>query len=168
MSSKYIGIMTILLALSASGFGSAFAGGAASVPEGGTPAEAASPPPKSPIRLSTIDFQDTAEGAGKLTIAGVALPGSEVYLFLDDEPFATVMPDDGGKWSIESGMKLENGRHTLRADTTRPPTCWRHGPSSLFSEASQGQAKRLRNRRRPRRHRPSGGGHHNRRPRKNG
>ncbi|MBC8020278.1 MAG: hypothetical protein H7X78_03585 [Methyloceanibacter sp.] len=116
MSSKYIGIMTILLALSASGFGSAFAGGAASVPEGGTPAEAASPPPKSPIRLSTIDFQDTAEGAGKLTIAGVALPGSEVYLFLDDEPFATVMPDDGGKWSIESGMKLENGRHTLRAD----------------------------------------------------
>ena len=116
MSSKYIGIMTILLALSASGFGSAFAGGAASVPEGGTPAEAASPPPKSPIRLSTIDFQDTAEGAGKLTIAGVALPGSEVYLFLDDEPFATVMPDDGGKWGIESGMKLENGRHTLRAD----------------------------------------------------
>jgi hypothetical protein len=116
MSSKYIGIMTILLALGASGFGSAFAGGAASVPEGGTPAEAASPPPKSPIRLSTIDFQDTAEGTGKLTIAGVALPGSEVLLFLDDEPFATVMPDDGGKWSIESGMKLEDGRHTLRAD----------------------------------------------------
>jgi hypothetical protein len=116
MSSKYIGIMTILLALGASGFGSAFAGGAASVPEGGTPAEAASPPPKSPIRLSTIDFQDTAEGAGKLTIAGVALPGSEVHLFLDDEPFATVMPDDGGKWTIESGMKLEDGRHTLRAD----------------------------------------------------
>ena len=115
MSSKYIGIMTILLALGASGFGSAFAGGAASVPEGGTPAEAASPP-KSPIRLSTIDFQDTAEGTGKLTIAGVALPGSEVLLFLDDEPFATVMPDDGGKCSIESGMKLEDGRHTLRAD----------------------------------------------------
>ncbi len=27
-----------------------------------------------------------------------------------------VMPDDAGKWSLEKEMKLEDGRHTVRAD----------------------------------------------------
>jgi hypothetical protein len=66
--------------------------------------------------VSTIDFQDTADGSGKLTLAGVALPGSELLLFLDDEPIAKVMPDSGGKWSYEGAMTLGDGRHTLRAD----------------------------------------------------
>jgi hypothetical protein len=37
-------------------------------------------------------------------------------LFFDDEPLAKALPDDGGKWSIESEMKLGEGRHTIRAD----------------------------------------------------
>jgi hypothetical protein len=59
---------------------------------------------------------DTNDGSGKLTVAGIALPGKELYLFLDDEPLAKAVPDDGGKWSIESEMKLGDGRHTIRAD----------------------------------------------------
>ena len=72
--------------------------------------------PKSPLRLSTVDYIDTDNGSGKLTIAGIALPGKELYLFFDDQPLAKALPDDGGKWSIESEMKLGEGRHTIRAD----------------------------------------------------
>ena len=89
MSSKYIGIMTILLALGASGFGSAFAGGAASVPEGGTPAEAASPPPKSPIRLSTINFQDTAASVWRPV---PAVPGAKSFCFWMMSPLPQSCP----------------------------------------------------------------------------
>ena len=117
MSGKYIGIVTILLALGAFGLGSSLAGNAESAAEGGAPsAEEAAPPPRSPLRLSTVDFQDTVEGSGKLKLAGIALPGRDLYLFLDDEPIATVTPDDGGNWSFERTMMLDDGRHTLRAD----------------------------------------------------
>ncbi len=118
MNGKYIHIMTVILALGSSGFGSAFAGDTGGEPQAGAPAGEGSEatPPRAPLRLSTVDFEDTSAGAGKLTLAGVALPGHELYLFLDDEPLAKVVPDDGGKWSFEGGMTLSEGRHTLRAD----------------------------------------------------
>ncbi len=72
--------------------------------------------PRAPLRLDTVDFQDTGDGSGNLKLAGIALPGKELYLFLDDQPFANVLPDDGGNWSIEKDMKLDTGRHTFRAD----------------------------------------------------
>jgi hypothetical protein len=110
----------VAFGLVAFGLGSAFVGAGNSAPEGAMSAaegsDTSSPPPRSPLRVSTIDFQDTADGSGKLTLAGVALPGSELFLFLDDEPFATVMPDGGGKWSYEGVLTLGDGRHTLRAD----------------------------------------------------
>ena len=118
MNSKYIRIVTVLLALGASGLGPAFAGDADSIGEGAAAAaaEEASSPPRAPLRVSKVDFQDTEDGSGKLTLAGIALPGSELQLFLDNAPLATVMPDDGGKWSFESAMALDDNRHTLRAD----------------------------------------------------
>ena len=73
-------------------------------------------PPKSPLRLSTIDYQDAGDKPGKLTVAGVALPGRELFLFLDDQPFTNTVPDDSGNWSVESEVKLSDGRHTFRAD----------------------------------------------------
>ncbi len=118
MNGKYIHIMTVLLALGSTPFGPAFAGDTGGEPQAVVPAgegsEAA--PPRAPLRLSTVDFADTSAGAGKLTLAGVAIPGHELYLFLDDAPLAKVMPDDGGKWNFEGGMTLQEGRHTLRAD----------------------------------------------------
>jgi hypothetical protein len=120
MTCNCIRIVTVAIGLAALGLGAAFVGGGAGLPEGAASAaegsETASPPPRSPLRLSTIDFQDRGAGSGKLTLAGVALPGSELHLFLDDEPFATVTPDGGGKWSYEGAMTLGDGRHTLRAD----------------------------------------------------
>ena len=73
-------------------------------------------PPKAPLRLSTIDYQDAGDKPGKLTVAGVALPGKELFLFLDDQPFTNTVPDDSGNWSVESEVKLSDGRHTFRAD----------------------------------------------------
>jgi len=133
ISSKYIFIVAVVLALSASGLSPKSAQATEGVPgdqslteQQGTPSDAtgeseAEPQlPRSPIRVNTIDFQDTGGGSGKLTLAGIALPGNELYLFLDDEPFAKVLPDDGGKWSVENEMKLDEGRHTFRADQYDP------------------------------------------------
>jgi hypothetical protein len=113
IGSKYLGIMAVVAAIGASGIYVNSARAAEDTPAAG---ESGSTVPRSPIRLSTVDYVDTDGGSGKLTIAGVALPGKELYLFLDDQPLAKAVPDDGGKWSIESAMKLGDGRHTIRAD----------------------------------------------------
>jgi hypothetical protein len=133
MSSKYIEIVAVLAAIGMGGLypKSGYAeetvpGDQRLIESQGTLSDATSGSEaqshRSPIRLNTIDYKDTDGGSGKLTIAGIALPGNELYLFLDNEPLAKVVPDDGGKWSIESGMKLADGRHTLRADQYDPTT----------------------------------------------
>jgi hypothetical protein len=121
-SSKYLGILAVIAAISAAGLCPKSAPAAESVPgdqslieNEGAPSDGPTVP-RSPLRLSTVDYVDTTGGSGKLTVAGIALPGKELYLFLDDEPLAKAVPDDGGKWSIESEMTLGEGRHTLRAD----------------------------------------------------
>jgi hypothetical protein len=122
ISSKYLGIMAVVAMIGAAGLCPKSAPAAESVPgdqslieNEGASSEGATVP-RSPLRLSTVDYVDTSGGSGKLTVAGIALPGKELYLFLDDEPLAKAVPDDGGKWSVESEMKLDEGRHTLRAD----------------------------------------------------
>ena len=133
ISHKYFGIVAVVMALgvvgvfpssvraeeNAAGDQSA-AGNQAESPDAGSAGEAESH--RSPIRLNSVDYQDTGGGSGKLTIDGIGLPGNEVYVFLDDQPLAKALPDDGGKWSIESGTKLDEGKHTLRADQYDPTT----------------------------------------------
>jgi hypothetical protein len=80
------------------------------------------PSPRSPLRVENFDYQDNGDKAGKLTLAGIALPGNELYIFFDDQPLAKVVPDEGGKWSVESEMRLEDGRHTIRAEQYDPTT----------------------------------------------
>jgi hypothetical protein len=75
--------------------------------------------PKSPIRVKTIDYQDAA---GKLKLAGTALPGSPLYLFFDDAPLAKVDADSAGNWTLEQEMALDGGRHILRAEQYDPTT----------------------------------------------
>jgi hypothetical protein len=124
IGSKYIRIMAVLAAIGAVGLMSKSAQAAETMPgdkslvgDQGAPSETAEGSgagptvPKSPLRLNTVDYRDN-----KLVVAGVALPGKDLYLFLDDEPIAKVTPGDGGEWSIESGMELDEGKHTLRAD----------------------------------------------------
>jgi hypothetical protein len=80
------------------------------------------PSPRSPLRVNTFEYQDNGDQAGMLKLAGVALPGSELYIYFDDQPLGKVVPDEGGQWSLESEMKLEDGRHTIRAEQYDPTT----------------------------------------------
>lgn len=114
MNSYRILVVMLVLAFGAALPGPAFADDVSHVEQ--PSAKESPPPPRAPLRLNTVDFKETGAESGKLTLAGVALPGKELYLFLDDEPLATVAPDDAGKWTHESEMKLDEGRHTLRAD----------------------------------------------------
>ena len=72
--------------------------------------------PQSPIRFTTVDFQETGGGSGKLKLAGTALSGTAVYLYFDQQPFAKVDADAEGKWAAEGELTLEDGRHTFRAE----------------------------------------------------
>ena len=78
--------------------------------------EQGAPRPKSPIKIVTIDFQDGEGGKGKLKLAGTALPGTPLYLFFDDSPFAKVVADGEGKWGVEGDLELDDAPHTFRAE----------------------------------------------------
>lgn len=78
-------------------------------------------PPQSPIRIKTVDLQET-EGTGKLKLAGTAGPGTTLYIFLDDAPFVKVVADDKGDWSAEGDVQLEGERHMVRAEQYDPET----------------------------------------------
>ncbi len=128
ISNKYLGIMAVLVAVGAFGLCPKPVSAAESVPgdkslignqdASDAAGDSDSEPhvPRSPLRLNEVDYKDAGGGAGTLTVAGIALPGKELYLFLDDQPLAKAVPDDGGQWSVESQMTLDTGRHTLRAD----------------------------------------------------
>jgi hypothetical protein len=133
ISNKYLGIVAVVMALGVVGLSPSSvraeenapgdqnaAGDQDTAPDADSAGEAVSH--RSPIRLNSVDYQDTNDGTGKLTIDGIGLPGNEVYVFLDDQPLAKALPDDGGKWSVESGTKLDEGKHTLRADQYDPTT----------------------------------------------
>jgi hypothetical protein len=92
-------------------------------PQGADDATAAQPPSsKSPLRVNSFDYEDAGDTPGKLKLAGIALPGNELFLYFDNQPFATVVPDDSGNWSVEGELKLEDGRHSLRAEQFDPET----------------------------------------------
>jgi hypothetical protein len=78
--------------------------------------EQVAPRPKSPIRITTIDFQDGEGGKGKLNLAGTAIPGTPLYLFFDEQPFARVVADGEGKWGVEGDLELDDAPHTFRAE----------------------------------------------------
>jgi len=122
--SKYVVVLAVVAALGTLGFypKSSLAEDAPQASQAEAPADSETAPPRSPLRVSSFDYKDASGGEGKLTIAGVALPGSDLYLFFDDQPLARVVPDDGGKWSVEKDFKLEDGRHTLRAEQYDPVT----------------------------------------------
>ncbi|HYJ58475.1 MAG TPA: hypothetical protein VEW64_03860 [Methyloceanibacter sp.] len=125
--SKYLLTLIVVAGLAGAGFSakSAFAEDAppgdqsVAEPQG---ADAANAAPRSPLRVNSFDYEDAGDNPGKLKVAGIALPNNELFLFFDDQPIATVVPDDSGNWSVESELKFNDGRHTLRAEQFDPET----------------------------------------------
>ena len=88
-------------------------------PEPVVPDENAPPPerPKPPVRIGHLDYQDTGEGSGKISLSGVGNPNIRVFLFFDDQPLDQVVIGSDGTWAIDIEKKLGPGEHTVRADT---------------------------------------------------
>jgi hypothetical protein len=123
IGSKDLVILTVVLAVGAVCFHPIAPRAADDAPTASDPAGASeAPAPRSPLRVNSFDYEDNGDQAGKLKLAGIALPGNELYLYFDDQPLAKVVPDSDGKWSLESEVKLEDGRHTLRAEQFDPVT----------------------------------------------
>jgi hypothetical protein len=78
--------------------------------------EASSPSPKSPIKVTIVDYAKAEEGPGTLKLAGTAIADSNVYIYVDSKPFAQVVADGEGKWSVEDKASLDDAVHQVRVE----------------------------------------------------
>ncbi len=80
-------------------------------------ARTATPSPKSPIRVKTVDYAKAEQGPGTLKLAGTAIAGNTVYVYVDDKPFAEIVAGDGnGAWSVEDKIDLNDSVHSVRVE----------------------------------------------------
>jgi len=78
--------------------------------------EASSPSPRSPIRVSVVDYEKAEEGPGTLKMSGTAIPDNTVYIYVDGNPFAEIEAGSDGKWSVEDKVALEDAVHQVRVE----------------------------------------------------
>jgi nucleoid-associated protein YgaU len=101
--------------------------------EGAAPAptaeEAAAPEPVSPsepeedarrkqppVKFKTVDYEDSGDQAGKITLSGTGDPGARISLFIDDAPLGEATIGGDGTWRFEKEVMFPNGEHKFRAD----------------------------------------------------
>lgn len=122
-SSFLVRMAVIAAALSVFPFAPAFAEDAA--PDADVVGQASSPSHKSPIHVKVVDYQKADEGPGTLKMSGMALPSQDVFISVDNKPFAQVMAADDGSWSVEDKIALDETVHGVRVQqfdkTTRMP-----------------------------------------------
>lgn len=68
--------------------------------------------PAGGLSLDVVDYDD----AGRLTIAGTAVPGSDVRLFLDDDSLGRTQAGANGRWQVTPDRTVPYGVRTLRAE----------------------------------------------------
>jgi hypothetical protein len=86
-------------------------------PDADVVGEASSPSPKSPIHVKVVDYVKESEGPGTLKLSGTAIAGSDVYVYVDDKPFAQVAAAEGdGGWSVEDKIDLGDAIHVVRVE----------------------------------------------------
>jgi hypothetical protein len=78
--------------------------------------EASSPSPRSPIRVSVVDYEKADEGPGTLKMSGTAVADNTVYIYVDGKPFGQIEAADDGKWSVEDKAALDDGIHQVRIE----------------------------------------------------
>ena len=52
----------------------------------------------------------------------MALPAKQLSLFLDDQSFAQVLPDDSGNWSVEADTNMLAARAMVTFEQAKQPT----------------------------------------------
>jgi hypothetical protein len=75
---------------------------------------ASSPSRKSPINVKVVDYQRAEEGPGTLKMSGLAIGGQDIFISVDDKPFAQVTVADDGSWSVEDKIALDDTVHSVR------------------------------------------------------
>jgi hypothetical protein len=78
--------------------------------------EASSPSPRSPIRVSVVDYEKAEEGPGTLKMSGTAIPDNTVYIYVDSKPFAEIEAGSDGEWSVADKVALEGAVHQVRVE----------------------------------------------------
>jgi hypothetical protein len=78
--------------------------------------EASSPSPRSPIRVSVVDYEKAEEGPGTLKMSGTAIPDNTVYIYVDGKPFAEIESGSDGNWSVADKVALESAVHQVRIE----------------------------------------------------
>ncbi len=115
--------------------------GEAAAPPAGDPTLGAHAP-KYPIRFKTVDYQDSGD-TGHLKLAGTAPPETLVYIYFDESPFVKLLTDKDGAWSIESDVKLDDGRHMLRAEQYDPTSHMVSGRAMVTLERAPANAAKV-------------------------
>ena len=86
-------------------------------PQADVVGEASSPSPKSPIHVKVVDYQKSEEGPGTFKLSGTAIPGKDVYIYLDSKPIAQVVAAEGdGAWSAEEKIEIDDKVHVVRVE----------------------------------------------------
>ncbi|MDJ0514220.1 MAG: hypothetical protein QNJ62_12335 [Methyloceanibacter sp.] len=75
---------------------------------------ASSPSHKSPIQVKVVDYQKAEEGPGTLKMSGKAIAGRDVFISVDNKPFAQVKAAEDGSWSVEDKIPLGDKPHAVR------------------------------------------------------
>ncbi len=87
--------------------------------------------PAPPVKINTLEYQDTGKDSGKVSLSGVGDANVRVFLFFDDEPFGQTVIGSDGTWAVEIEKKLAEGEHTVRADTYDEKTGMVSGRASV-------------------------------------
>jgi len=78
--------------------------------------KASSPSQKSPINVKVVDYQKAEGGPGTLKMSGMAIGGQEIFISVDNKPFAQVTVADDGSYP----MRRPNGS-VIRKSTGHAP-----------------------------------------------
>ncbi len=85
-----------------------------SAPDADVVGSASSPSHKSPIQVKVVDYQKAEEGPGTLKLSGKGIAGRDVFISVDNKPFAQVKAADDGSWSAEDKISLGGKPHAVR------------------------------------------------------
>lgn len=116
IGSKLVAWAAFALILGGSYAAPAIAADGESAPMADVVGEASSPSPKSPIKVKVVDYVKDGEAPGTLKLSGSAIASSNVYIYLNDKPFAQVTAADDGKWGAEDKIELGDSVHTIRVE----------------------------------------------------
>ncbi|MBA4783360.1 MAG: LysM peptidoglycan-binding domain-containing protein [Rhizobiales bacterium] len=76
--------------------------------------------PAVPIAAPQVTVEAVEVDGEKLFIAGAAVPGSTVRVYIDGEAVGDVKAGENGRWLFDQSRNLTSGDHAIRADTLDP------------------------------------------------